>query len=119
MPLELLSHPDTVICVITMGTYRGSFCWDSLHCWPRTKSRACKATTCLASFITVALDNDTQTTTAPSLRAHVTKKDKTVVEGKAAFSSKARVPGLRAAVEAEGKEPSEGREAHNPVRVRN
>jgi hypothetical protein len=67
----------------------------------------------------VTTTHKTTTNAAPSLRAHVTKKDKTVVEGKAAFSSKARVPGLRAAVEAEGKEPSEGREAHNQVRVRN
>jgi hypothetical protein len=27
--------------------------------------------------------------------------------------------GVKAAVEAEGKEPSDGREAHDPVRVRN
>jgi hypothetical protein len=37
----------------------------------------------------------TTTNAAPSWKAHVTKKDKTVVEGKAAFLSKARVPGLR------------------------
>jgi hypothetical protein len=36
-----------------------------------------------------------KTTTAPSLRAHATKKDKTVVESKAASSSKARAAGLK------------------------
>jgi hypothetical protein len=43
----------------------------------------------------VTTTHKTTTNAAPSLRAHVTKKDKTVAEGKAAFSSEARVPGLR------------------------
>jgi hypothetical protein len=58
---------------------------DRLVPRPQIKSRACKANTCLASSsqsLLTTTHKTTATNAAPSLRAHMTKKDKTVVEGK-------------------------------------